>query len=81
MTPGLRKVIQCNDHVLVHICYFKHISFRRKGLGVAYNTTMPSPGFVGHQIRHQDASKWAVSLVIVVVQFNNHQGFVWVCMG
>ena len=26
------------------ICiWFKHILFRRKGLGAAYNTTMPSP--------------------------------------
>ena len=25
------------------LCWFKHILFRRKGLGAAYNTTMPSP--------------------------------------
>ena len=29
--------------MVVHILWFKHILFRRNGLGAAYNVTMPSP--------------------------------------
>ena len=32
------------------LCWFKHISFRRKGLGVAYNATMPPPELTSPEI-------------------------------
>ena len=33
-------VLKC---VFMYQCWFKHILFRRKGLGTAYKATMPSP--------------------------------------
>ena len=38
-----RQIVFKGSH---HVSWCKHILFRRKGLGAAYNVTMPSPGML-----------------------------------
>ena len=55
------------------LCWFKHILFRRKGLGSAYNATMPSPEILclcGNVNVHASSLIWLISLVPhIYVQF------------
>ena len=50
VTLDVLLIIVFLNYILINIIWregtiwFKHILFRRKGLGTAYNATMPSPG-------------------------------------